>query len=230
MNTQDQPTGTPTSGEPDVLKISILARLRNYFFAGILITAPAFITVYVAWKMIKYVDEKITPLIPAQYNPETHLPFSIPGLGLVILVVSLTLVGALTAGFVGRIVVRLNDSILHRMPILRSIYSLVKQIFEVVLNKKSAAFSQVVLMEYPRKGIWTLGFVSGVTEGEVQDKIEDDVLNVFVPTTPNPTSGFLLFIPHKDLTFLQMSVEDGIKMVVSGGLVTPKYQDVTELR
>lgn len=197
------------------------ARLRAYFFAGILVTAPAAITFYIAWLLITFIDGQVTGLLPERYNPNEFLPFSVPGLGLVILILFLILVGMMTAGFVGRLLVRTSERMLARMPVIRSVYGAVKQIFETVLAQQSTAFRQVVLVEYPRRGIWCLGFVSGTTLGEVQNLTAEETVNVFLPTTPNPTSGFLLFVPRGDLVVLQMTVEEGIKMVVSGGIVTP---------
>lgn len=201
--------------------MTFFARLRAYFFAGILVTAPIGITLYLTWLIIDFVDGQVTPLIPSRYNPETYLPFGIPGLGVVVAVVFLTLVGSLTAGLLGRGLVRLSDRIMQRMPVVRNIHSALKQILETVLAQQSKAFRQVVLLEYPRRGIWTLGFITGETAGEVQHVTEDDILNVFVPTTPNPTSGFLLFVPRSEALVLSMTVEEGIKMVISGGIVTP---------
>ena len=131
------------------------------------------------------------------------------------------LIGALTAGFMGRYFVRVSERILARMPVIRSLYSATKQIFETVLAQKSNAFREAVLVEYPRRGIWAVGFITGRTEGEVQNLTKETVINIFLPTTPNPTSGFLLFVPKKDLVPLTMTVEEAIKMVVSGGIVTP---------
>lgn len=199
----------------------VFARLRAYFFAGILVTAPIGITLYLTWLIIDFVDGRVTPLIPHRYNPETYLPFGVPGLGVVVAVVFLTLVGALTAGLLGRWVVRLSDRMMQRMPVVRNVHSALKQILETVLAQQSNAFRKVVLVEYPRRGMWALGFLTGETVGEVQHLTEDDVLNVFLPTTPNPTSGFLLFVPRDEVFVLSMTVEEGIKMVVSGGIVTP---------
>jgi len=201
--------------------MALVARLRAYFFAGILITAPVSITIYLAWLFVSSVDARVTTLLPARFNPETYLPFAIPGLGLVIVFLGLTLIGATTAGYLGRLITRILDGALDRMPVLRSVYRAVKQVFETVLAKKSSAFRQAVLVEYPRRGIWTIGFLTGVTEGEVQDVTGQEVINVFVPTTPNPTSGFLLFVPRTDVIELAMPVEDALKMIVSGGIVTP---------
>ena len=197
------------------------ARLRTYFLAGILVTAPISITFYLAWLFIAFVDRQVTPLIPEAYNPTTYLPFALPGLGLLIVVVFLILVGALTAGFLGRYVVRTGERLLAHMPVIRSLYGAVKQIFETVLAQQSKAFREAVLVEYPRRGVWAIAFITGRTEGEVQNLVEEETINIFLPTTPNPTSGFLLFVPKKELVPLAMSVEEAIKMVISGGIVTP---------
>ena len=199
----------------------IAGRLRAYLLAGILVTAPISITLYIAWLIISFIDAAVNPLIPARYNPETYLPFALPGVGVVILLVMLTLIGALTAGFVGRAIMRIYDTLLARMPVFRSVYSALKQIIETILAQQSAAFRQAVLVEYPRPGLWAIAFITGRTEGEVQNLTAEETINVFLPTTPNPTSGFLLFVPKKDLVPLSMTVEEAIKMVISGGIVTP---------
>ena len=227
MNTNPQtPNQSPKdpSGAEQPAPRHVLAfgqRMRAYFFAGILVIAPISITLYLAWLFIGFVDSKVTPLIPLKYNPETYLPFALPGLGLLILVLTLMLIGALTAGFMGRLWMRLTERVLARMPVIRNIYSAVKQIFETVLADKSAAFREAVLVEYPRRGIWAIAFITGRTEGEVQNITEEECTNIFLPTTPNPTSGFLLFVPKKDLISLSMTVEEAIKMVISGGIITP---------
>ena len=201
--------------------LGLSQRVRAYLFAGILVTAPISITFYLAWLFIDFVDNWVTPLIPAMYNPETYLPFALPGLGLVILVLSLMLIGALTAGFFGRLWLRFSEQMLARMPVIRNVYSAVKQILETVLAQQSNAFREAVLVEYPRRGMWVIAFITGRTEGEVQNITEEECINIFVPTTPNPTSGFLLFVPRNDLIHLHMTVEEAIKMVISGGIVTP---------
>ena len=202
-------------------QIKFSGRLRTNLLAGILITAPIGITFYLTWLVISWIDRKVSLIIPEKYNPETYLLFSIPGLGLVVAIVLLILIGSVTKGVIGRWWVRASERILARMPVIRSLYGAVKQIFETIMKQQSNAFRQVVLFEYPRRGSWALGFITGQTQGEVQNTTEDEVVNVFLPTTPNPTSGYLLFIPKKDLVILSMSVEEGIKMVVSGGIVTP---------
>jgi uncharacterized membrane protein len=218
----------PRKNAGDVRPRGFLGRLRGYFLAGLLVTAPVGITAYLAWIFINFLDNRVTPLIPVQYNPETYLPFGLPGLGLVVIFIFLTLIGALTAGLLGRWVVHTGERVLARMPVVRSIYSATKQVFETVLAQQSNAFRDAVLIEYPRRGIWAVGFITGVTRGEVQNLTEDETVNVFLPTTPNPTSGFLLFVPAKDVTYLDMSVEEAIKMVISGGIVTPPDQRTLE--
>ena len=212
-----QPDPLPEDGK----KTGFMGRLRAYFIAGILITAPISITIYLAWLFITYVDGKVTPLIPAKYNPETYLPYGLPGLGVVVVVVGLILIGAFTAGFMGRFFQRLWDRLMDNVPVLRGIYKALKQILETVLAQQSNAFREAVLVEYPRRGMWVIAFITGKTEGEVQAMTEEEVINLFVPTTPNPTSGFLIFVPKEDIVRLSMSVEEALKMVISGGIVTP---------
>ena len=202
-------------------RMSLSQKLRAYLFAGVLVTAPIFITFYLAWLLVTFVDSQITPLIPAKYNPETYLPFALPGLGVLVLIIALMLVGAVTAGFVGRLWMRISERVLGQMPIIRNVYSAVKQILETVLAQQSNAFREAVLIEYPRRGMWAVAFITGTTKGEVQNLTEEECINVFLPTTPNPMSGFLLFVPRKDMVSLSMSVEEAIKMVISGGIVTP---------
>ncbi len=208
-------------------RLRIFPRIRAYFFAGVLVTTPLAATLLVAWWFIGVVDDYIVPLIPEGWNPDHYLKetvgleIGLPGLGLIVLILAITLIGALTAGFLGRLVLKAGESILARMPVIRSVYSAIKQILETILQQQSKAFRQAVLIEYPRRGIWAIGFITGATEGEVQNLTLQEVVNVFLPTTPNPTSGFLLFVPSKDIIVLDMSVEEAVKMVISGGIVTP---------
>ena len=222
--------GEPNDGQeerPRVKTLGFFGRLRAYFLAGVLVTTPLAVTIALATWLIDFVDSRVVPLIPAQYNPDSYLKeylgyeIGLPGLGLIVLIIFITLVGALTAGFLGRIVLRFYENMLNRMPVIRSVYGATKQILETVLKHQSSAFRQPVLVEYPRRGMWAVAFITGRTEGEVQDLIADDLINVFLPTTPNPTSGFLLFVPKEDLIILKMTVEEAIKMVISAGIVTP---------
>lgn len=201
------------------------AKIRAYFFTGILVTAPVSITFYMAYKIILWIDAGVGRLLPPQLKTYYNdLPFTIPGLGVVVLIVSMIVIGMFAAGFVGRFFIRLGDWIVKKMPVVSTVYSLLKQVFETFLSNKNQAFSQVVLLEYPRKGIWILGFVSTETGGEVKKIMNKEMLNVFIPTTPNPTSGFLIFVPKEDVVFLQMTVEEGLKFVISGGIVTPEAE------
>ncbi|MBX7198531.1 MAG: DUF502 domain-containing protein [Rhodospirillaceae bacterium] len=204
------------------------ARLRNYFLAGILVTAPIAITLYFAWSMVDYVDSRVTALLPERYNPSTYLHVAIPGLGVIILVLALTLIGFLTANFLGRLMLRLGEGVVSRMPVIRNIYSALKQIFETVLSNRAQSFSEVVLVEFPRKEMWTLGLVVGPAYGEVSEKAGAEMFNVFVPTTPNPTSGYLVFVPRSQMMKLEMTVEDCLKMIISGGIVTPRAENARD--
>ena len=197
------------------------ARLRAYLLAGVLVTAPISFTLYLAWLFIDFIDNRVSALLPQQFHPDTYLPFGVPGVGVVVVVIFLILVGWLAAGYVGRIILRSSEGILGRIPAVRSVYGAVKQILETVLAQQSSAFREVVLIEYPRRGVWAVGFISGPAKGQVQEITDETLVNVFLPTTPNPTSGFLLFVPRRDVISLNMSVEDGIKLVVSAGIVTP---------
>lgn len=224
---RDDRNDTENQGSDHVIPSpGMFARMRAYFLTGVLVSAPLAITFGLAWWFIEFVDSKVIPLIPAHYNPENYLPvgyedYGIPGLGLLVVLVFITIVGWFTTNFAGRALIKLYERILGRIPAVRSIYSAVKQILETVLANQSNAFRQAVLLEYPRRGMWAIGFITGETKGEVQHLTEDTVINIFLPTTPNPTSGFLLFVPRRDIVILDMTVEEAIKMVMSGGIVTP---------
>jgi uncharacterized membrane protein len=201
-----------------------LTRLRNYFLTGIIVVAPLAITLYLIWTFVQWVDSWIIPYVPAVYNPRTYLPFQIPGIGLVIAIIGITLIGFLTANIIGRTVVSYGENLVGRTPIVRSLYNALKQIFETVLSNSAATFKTCGLIEYPRKGIWTLVFVAAEARGEVNTELRargKETLAVFVATTPNPTSGFLLFVPKDDVILLDMTIEDGAKLIISAGLVTP---------
>jgi uncharacterized membrane protein len=211
-------------------KTPLMARLRAYFLTGVIVTAPISITIFLIWQFISFLDQQVQAVLPVRYNPETYLPFSVPGLGLLVMLAFLTFVGMLAAGFAGRTLFAMGERLLSRMPVVRSVYGTLKQIFETVLAQSSRSFREVVLIEYPRRGIGAIGFVTGPTRGEVQERAEDELVNVFLPTTPNPTSGFLLFVPKKDLIHLDMTIEEGIKMVISGGIVTPSMEQAEAQR
>lgn len=202
------------------------ARLRNYFFTGLIIAGPLGITLYLTWSFIVWVDDWVKPLIPTNYNPDHYLPFAVPGFGLIVSIMGLTLLGFLTASIAGRTIVSYGEVILGRMPLVRNLYNGLKQIFETVLSQRGRSFQKAGLVEYPRRGLWAIVFLATDTVGEVASKIPEDdgIVSVFLPTTPNPTSGFLLFVPKRDVFVLDMSVEEAARLVISAGLVSPEYQ------
>jgi len=218
--------------EPKSRRGNIGSRLRNYFLTGLVIAAPISITVYITWWFVDLVDNWFKPLLPAAYNPETYLPFAVPGVGLLFAIIMLMILGALTANLFGRTIVGFGERFLDNMPFVRNLYKALKQIFETAVSQSNSSFQDVGLIEYPRKGLYALVFVSTRTQGEVLTRAghdKDGMYSVFLPTTPNPTSGFLLFVPKKDVEILDMSVEEAAKMVISAGLVTPSSKEgVTE--
>ena len=188
--------------------------LKNYFLTGLLVILPIFITVYVVLFLIRGMDV-VLKLIPAKYVPE------IPGLGFILAVILISAVGLLTRNFAGRKVVQLGEKMVDRIPLVRIIYSGVKQLLEAFFVQKTAAFRRVALLEYPRRGVYVIGFITGESRGEVQKKTDKNMINVFVPTTPNPTSGFYVLIPEDELVALDMTIEDAFKLIISGGIFTP---------
>ena len=208
--------------------ISILAKFRRFFLTGLLVTAPIIITIYVTWLVITFIDVKVANLLPEYLDFRKALPFQIPGLGLVIVIFVITLIGAITPGLIGRNLLKLGEMILFKTPVIRTVYSSIKQIMETVMSTNSKSFKEVVLVEYPRKDIWVIAFVTSSVKGEIGNKIKKSKLvSIFVPTTPNPTSGFLLFVAQKDLIYLDMPVEQAVKLVISGGIVSPKQKKLT---
>ena len=225
------------SNEDEGQKFSqnVFKRLRAYFFAGILVTAPIGITIYLTWIFLSFVDSRVTALIPPRLDPFNYIPVFVPGieilksvLSLVLVIFVFILIGWFARNVLGRMIYRLSEYVLHRMPIINTLYKAIKQIFETIMTSQSKAFREVVMLEYPRKGVWSLGFVTGKTEGEVQRVTKNETINVFVPTTPNPTSGYLLFVPKKELIFMDMTVEEAAKLIVSAGIIAPPDRGALE--
>ena len=215
----DQQSGDPLSSAPEQVKRGFLATLRNYFLTGIIISAPILITFYIVTIIVSTLDDLFRPFIPIMYRPETYLPFPIPGVGVVLSLILLTLIGWLAANFLGRSLVSLSDDLIRRMPVIGSVYSALKQIFKAAMQSDSKSFSKVALIEYPRKGVYAIAFVTNDADQRVREGAGGRKMTaVFLPTTPNPTSGFLLFVPDEDLTILDMSVEEGARLVISAGL------------
>ena len=197
-------------------KTSITNKLRNYFFTGILVLIPIGITLY----LTKFLIEISSKLIPEEINPNNYLPFSIPGLEILISILLITFIGGLSLSFIGKKILHFINDLFKRIPILRTIYSAILQMTESFVNKGDAKKS-VVLVEYPRKGSWAVGFATKKNTGEITKKTQKNLINVFVPTTPNPTSGFLLMFPEDEVIYLDMSFEEASKFIVSAGTSNP---------
>jgi uncharacterized membrane protein len=223
-------SGLPNGREASkmLLRVNLVARLRGYFLAGVIVTAPIAITLYLAGLLLSLFDQQLLPLVPKQYNPETYLPFFVPGIGLVVTVTFLTLVGMITTGYVGRLMLRLSDRVLNRTPFVRSIYGMAKQVVETVAGNKSA-FRGVGLVEFPYRGSWTIGFITGRSADEIVEAGGQPMINVLVLATPNPTSGFLLCLPERDVHRLSITVEDGFKLLISMGTVSPPERKLTSI-
>ena len=212
----------------------LIAGFRKSFLTGLVVIAPVALTIWLIWCVIGWIDGFVLPFIPNLYHPDNILntifgqdvAINIRGLGVVVFLLFTTFVGWIAKGFLGRSLIRVGENLVRRMPVVRSIYSGVKQIAETVFAQSDRSFEKACLIEYPRKGIWAVGFVSTEAKGEVKYKAKSnsDLLSVFVPTTPNPTSGFMLFFPRNDVIELEMSIEDAAKLVISAGLVYPPYE------
>ena len=214
--------------EPGIPK-RIGARLRNYFLTGIIIVGPVAVTVYLIKWFIDFADDYMKPLIPSAYLPETYLPFAIPGIGVLVGIVGLMMIGFLGANLLGRSLISGGEIVLDRMPIVRNVYRALKQIFESVVaaTESKRAFQKVGLIEFPSKGLWSIVFVTGEAGGEIaaaKPGGETDLVAVFMPTGIVPPTGFVCYVPRRDVTLLKMSVEDAAKIVISAGMVTPDQQ------
>ena len=198
-------------------KSSLIARLRNYFITGIIVLVPLGFTLYLTLFLISISSK----LIPGEINPNSYLPFSIPGLEIAISIIIITLIGFISLSFIGKKILKLINDLLKKIPFLRTIHSAVGQMTESFANKKGKK-KTVVLVQYPSKGSWAVGFATKDNKGEISKKINDKLVNVFIPTTPNPTSGFLLMFPKKEVIYLDMSFEEASKFIVSAGTSNPK--------
>jgi len=216
----------------EVRRASFFTSLRANFLTGMVVVIPVFLTFYLMWWFIGLVDSFVLPLVPAKYQPQPYLGINVKGYGVIIFLVFTVFIGALAKGFIGRSLLNRAERIVDRMPVVRSIYNGLKQIAETVLSQSSSSFEQACLVEYPRRGIWAVAFVATQTKGEVQRKLpgEGQYLSVFLPTTPNPTSGFLLFVPKSDVIILDMDVENAAKLVISAGLVNaPSKEEMQDM-
>jgi uncharacterized membrane protein len=215
-------------GDPGLLPPrSLGARLRTWFFTGLVIFGPVAVTVYIAWWFIDTVDNWVKPLVPARFWPDSYLPFHVPGFGVVIALVGLTLLGFLAANIAGRTLVSIGEALLDRTPVVRGIYKSVKQIFETVFSQNANHFRKVGLVEFPSKGCWSIVFITAEPAEAVAGVLPPgEMTSVFLPCTPNPTTGFYFFVPAAEVIELAMSPEDAVKLIVSAGVVQPEGQAV----
>jgi len=211
----------------DVAKVaashtSFAGRIRNYFLTGLVVDGPLAITVWLVWSIVTWVDDIVRPLIPPTYRPESYMPWKIPGTGLIIAFLALTLLGFLTANLVGRTLVELGESLLNRMPIVRPIYKTMKQIFESLFSKTGSSFRKVALVEFPSPGMWSLVFLSQAPGGDLAKKLpQGEHVSVFMPCTPNPTTGFFFYVKREEIIELDISVENAMTLLISAGMVQP---------
>jgi uncharacterized membrane protein len=201
---------------------SFMGRIRNYFLTGLVVAGPVLITAYLTWSFITWVDNLVQPFIPPTYRPETYLPWPIPGTGLVIAFVVLTLLGFLTANLVGRSLVELGEGLLNRMPIVRPVYKTMKQIFETLFSKDGSSFRKVALAEFPAPGMWSLVFISQPPSSDLVAKLPaGEHVSCFLPCTPNPTTGFFFYVKRAELIELDITVENAMTLLISAGMVQP---------
>lgn len=198
-----------------------IAALRSSFLAGLVVIAPIGITVWLVWTLTGWMDSWVLPMIPLRWRPEQWIGIPLRGVGVVVFLLVTILIGWAAKGWFGRSLIRTGERLVDRMPIVRSVYGGVKQIAETILSQNEARFDRACLIEYPRKGLWGIGFVAGPAKGELATATQREMLAVFLPTTPNPTSGFLLYVPAEDVHVLDMTIEDAAKLIISAGLVYP---------
>ncbi|MEM9572245.1 MAG: DUF502 domain-containing protein [Pseudomonadota bacterium] len=216
----------PGMGKPK--PVGLFAWLRGRFFAGMVIAAPLAATFFILQFLITFIDNRVKPLLPPLLKPETYTNYAIPGFGVLVLVIALTILGAVTANLIGRSLLAATDRILSRIPIVKNVYAALKQLTEVLANNQQASFDRCVMVEYPKKASWCIGFVSSHAKGEIGSKLGTSKIGVFVPTTPNPTSGFLIYVEESETISLEMTVEEGAKMILTAGLVVPDFEPKSE--
>jgi uncharacterized membrane protein len=196
--------------------------LKTYLLTGLVVVVPITITIYIIQALIGVMDNFLT-FLPSTYHPDTLLGFHVPGLGLVLVFILVFLVGLLTHNYFGNKVVRLWDLLVGRIPVVRNIYQAIKQLTEAVFSNTGSHFKKVVMLEFPRPGLYSIGFLAGPAKGELESRAGQQVMSIFIPCTPNPTTGYYVLVPEKDLIVLEMSVEEAFKLIISGGLVSPNH-------
>lgn len=223
----------PAGGESDHVEAhsSVVSRVRNYFLTGLILVGPVYITLSLTWWFINWVDDVVRPFMPAAIRLDTYLPFNVPGSGLIIAFATLTLLGFLTANFIGRKLVAFGEQILNRTPIVRPIYRSLKQVFETLFSKSGSSFRRVGLVEFPAPGMWSIVFMSQPPSADVAERLpEAEHISVFLPCTPNPTTGFFFYVPRRDVIELDITVETAMTLVISAGVAQPNGSPADQQR
>ena len=223
MTPRDDLTTTEPSAPPPEGHTGPMGRLRNYFLTGLVVAGPVAITLYLTWWFVTWVDGLVRPFVPMAYRPESYLPFGLPGAGLVVAVVALTLLGFLTANLIGRTLVELGERILGRIPAVRAIYRGLKQVFETLFSGQGSSFRRVGLVEFPSPGMWSIVLISQHPSTEVARSLpgQEEHISVFLPCSPNPTTGFFFYVPKSKIIEVEMSAEDAATLIMSAGVVQP---------
>jgi uncharacterized membrane protein len=204
----------------------LMSRIRNYFLTGLIVAGPVTVTLWLIWWFVTWVDNLVRPFIPGAYRPETYLPVQIPGLGLIFVFVALTLLGFLTANYVGTKLVGFGEAFLHRMPIVRPIYRTAKQIFHTLFSSTGSSFRRVGLVEFPSPGMWSLVFLTQTPSADISSRLPaTEHVSAFMPCTPNPTTGFFFYVPRSDVIDLDISVEAAMQLIMSAGIIQPGHED-----
>jgi uncharacterized membrane protein len=224
MNREElPPTATPGELPPPDHPPGLVARFRNYFLTGLVVAGPIAITLYLTWWFVNWVDGLVRPFVPLAYRPETYLPFGLPGAGLIIAVFALTMLGFLTANLIGRKLVELGERLLGRMPVVRAIYRSLKQVFETLFSSNGSSFRRVGLVEFPSPGMWSIVLISQPPSADISVSLpgKEEHLSVFLPCSPNPTTGFFFYVPKSKVIEVSLSAEDAATLIMSAGVVQP---------
>lgn len=234
MTPEIQPDANTVEAHPKLIKqskgpkLSLLKWARNRFFTGVIVALPIVATLLTVSWIVNKIDDNVFRIVPDRLNPETYLGFAIPGLGLIISIILLFLLGIIASNFIGKSLIKSGERLLDRVPVVSSVYNSLKQIVQTVAAQKDRAFRDVCLIEYPKKDVWAIGFVTADLSGKPAEALGDDMVCVFVPTTPNPTSGFLLFVKKDTIQILDMTPEEGAKMIISGGMVSSSQDEILD--
>lgn len=224
MSDPKKPEPSSPSVQPSP-KQKLSGWLRERFVAGMLIALPIVATFVILEFLINLIDSRVVPLLPPALRPETYLDYAVPGFGLIILILFLTLLGAVATNILGNYFVNLTDRVLTRVPVVKTVYSVFKQIRDIFQSNTADQYKEIVMVQYPMPGVWAVGFVAGPAKEETLHRLGPGFITVFVPTIPNPTSGFLLFVREADVIRMDMTIEEGAKLILSGGLVYPEFND-----